>query len=144
MSQLRFDPLQDRWVIVTSGRARQPPDFFVSRQEVRMAFSPFSEGNEDRTPPEVHAVRSNGSGPNTPGWSVRVVPNKFPVLGIEGEVDIHSEPLEWMDGVGVHEVVIEHPDAMLDLADLSPEQVGLVFGACRARLRDLVRDRRLR
>ena len=109
-----------------------------------MAFSPFSEGNEDRTPPEVYAIRSNGSGPNTPGWSVRVVPNKFPVLGIEGDVDIHSEPLEWMDGVGVHEVVIEHPDAMLDLADLSSEQVGLVFDACRARLRDLVRDRRLR
>ena len=145
MSQLRFDPLQQRWVIVTSGRARKPADFYVDRESVRMAFSPFSGGNEARTPPEVFAIRPNGGGANTAGWSVRVVPNKFPVLGIEGDATIQEDGRnEWMDGVGVHEVVIESPDAMKELAELSPEHVGSVFEACRARLQDLVRDRRLR
>lgn len=110
-----------------------------------MAFSPFSEGNEARTPPEVFAIRPDGGRPNTAGWSVRVVPNKFPVLGIEGDIAIRKENgNEWMDGVGVHEVVIESPDSMKDLADLSPAHVTLAFNACRARLQDLVRDRRLR
>ena len=56
-----------------------------------MAFSPFSEGNESRTPPEVFALRPDGGEPNSTGWSVRVVPNKFPVLGIEGETTIHAD-----------------------------------------------------
>jgi UDPglucose--hexose-1-phosphate uridylyltransferase len=145
VSQLRFDPLQQRWVIITSGRAKQPSDFFVDREAVRMAFSPFSGGNEARTPPEVFAIRPGDGGANTEGWSVRVVPNKFPVLGIEGETSIQEDGSnEWMEGVGVHEVVIESPDASLDLADLSPEHVTMVFDACRARMRDLVQDRRLR
>ena len=145
MSQLRFDPLQERWVIIPSGRARQPSDFFVSREEIRLAFSPFSEGNEGRTPPEVFALRPEGGEPNTPGWEVRVVPNKFPVLGIEGDTAIRVDgPHEWMDGVGVHEVVVESPDARKDLTDLTPEHVAKVFRACQVRLRDLVRDRRLR
>ncbi len=145
MSQLRFDPLQQRWVIIPSGRARKPSDFFVTREEVRLAFSPFSEGNEARTPPEVFAQRAEDSEPNTPGWSVRVVPNKFPILGIEGDATIQSDGTnEWMEGVGVHEVVIESPDSLKDLADLSSDHIGLVFGACQARLRDLMGDRRLR
>ena len=145
MSQLRFDPLQERWVIIPSGRARKPSDFFVSREEIRLAFSPFSEGNEGRTPPEVFALRPEGSEPNTPGWAVRVVPNKFPVLGIEGDITIREDgPHEWMDGVGVHEIVVESPDPHKDLTDLTPEHVAKVFKACQARLRDLMRDRRLR
>lgn len=145
MSQLRFDPLQERWVIIPTGRARQPSDFLVDREEIRLAFSPFSEGNETRTPPEVYAVRPEGTAPNTPGWSVRVVPNKFPVLGIEGKTEIRAEGRnEWMDGVGVHEVVVETPDAAVDLADLAPGHVARVLGACRERMRDLRRDRRLR
>lgn len=110
-----------------------------------MAFSPFSEGNEARTPPEVYAIRPGGGGPNTSGWTVRVVPNKFPVLGIDGDIEIRSAgPNESMDGVGVHEVVIESPDAMKDLADQSADHVTEVFNACRARLKDLEQDRRLR
>ena len=60
MSQLRFDSLQNRWVILTSGRARKPSDFFVEREEVNLAFSPFSEGNETRIP--TRGLR------HSPGW----------------------------------------------------------------------------
>ena len=41
---------------------------------------PFLEGHEDRTPPEVHALRPGGGAPDTPGWTVRVVPNLYPAL----------------------------------------------------------------
>lgn len=45
---------------------------------------PFAEGNEERTPPELYAVRPNGGVPNSPGWTVRVVPNLFPALSQDG------------------------------------------------------------
>ena len=41
---------------------------------------PFLEGHEDQTPPEVYAVRPGGGAPDTPGWTVRVVPNLYPAL----------------------------------------------------------------
>jgi UDPglucose--hexose-1-phosphate uridylyltransferase len=42
---------------------------------------PFCEGREDRTPPEVWALRPGGGEPNSPGWTQRAVPNLYPVLG---------------------------------------------------------------
>jgi len=40
-----------------------------------------------------------------------VVPNKFPALGIEGELDKEGEGLfDKMNGIGAHEVIIESPD----------------------------------
>jgi UDPglucose--hexose-1-phosphate uridylyltransferase len=118
--------------------------FFLIKKEIRLAFSPFSEGNEARTPAEVFAIRPEG-GPNTPGWRVRVVPDKYPVLGIEGDIEVHRDGAsEWREGVGIHEVVVESADAAKDLADLSAIQASDVFRACQARILDLRRDRRLR
>ena len=52
--------------------------------------------------------------PNQPGWSLRVVPNKFPVLGIEGDLDREGEGLfDKMQGIGAHEVIMEAPEHVL-------------------------------
>ena len=77
MPELRKDPITGRWVIISTDRAKRPTDFV--RQEVTLGHSvncPFCPGNEHKTPPEVLAYR-NGSNPNQPGWTLRVVPNKF-------------------------------------------------------------------
>ena len=83
LPELRKDSVTGRWVIIATDRARRPSDF--SREPVIIApptrFCPFCYGNESKTPPEVLAYRVNG-GHNQAGWSLRVVPNKFPVLGI--------------------------------------------------------------
>jgi UDPglucose--hexose-1-phosphate uridylyltransferase len=50
---------------------------------------PFCEGREDRTPPELLALPSKGREPDTPGWRVRVVPNKYPAFEHQ-EVVVHS------------------------------------------------------
>lgn len=145
MSRLRYDVIQRRWVIISTDRSAEPAEFAIERDEVRMAFSPFSEGNEARTPGEIFAIWEGDRQPDSPGWQVRVVPNKFPALGIEGDTETVRQGLfEEMDGVGVHEIVIDTPLSEPDLADLSPEQVARVFRACRERIRDLVGDRRLR
>src|SRR6266404_4367283 len=81
-------------------------------EKMKGGFCPFCSGNESKTPPEIQAYRPNqngGSPPqrDTPGWTVRVVPNKFPALGIEGNLDRQAEGMfDKMNGVGAHEVII--------------------------------------
>jgi UDPglucose--hexose-1-phosphate uridylyltransferase len=106
---------------------------------------PFCPGRESLTPPEVLAYRQNGSAPNTAGWDVRVVPNKFPALRVEGTVDRLGEGMfDRMSGIGAHEVIIETPDHDKTLAALSEAEIERVLWACRERVVDLKRDFRLR
>ena len=146
MPELRKDPITGRWVIVATGRAKRPVDF--SREVVPAptlgAFCPFCPGNEEKTPPEVLAFRQTGSA-NQPGWTLRVVPNKFPVLGIEGELNRQGDGMfDKMNGIGAHEVIIETPNHSLGLADLPEQEVEDVMWAFRDRVLDLRRDKRLR
>ncbi len=145
MPELRHDPIQKRWVIIASERGRRPDDFPRLEQNTPSGFCPFCEGNEGKTPPEITAIRDNGRGPNAPGWRVRVVPNKFPALRIEGELDrkgigIHDR----MNGVGAHEVIIETPNHDLSLADMPVEDLKKVIWMYRERLVDLLRDFRFK
>ncbi len=146
MPELRRDPITGRWVIISTDRAKRPSDFL--RESVRVqgkGFCPFCYGNESKTLPEVLAYGRNGSGPNTPGWSVRVVPNKFPALGIEGSLDREGEGIfDRMNGVGAHEVIIETPDHHSTLATMSTRAVEEVLWAYRDRSLDLKNDKRFR
>jgi UDPglucose--hexose-1-phosphate uridylyltransferase len=146
LPELRKDPVTGRWVIIATDRARRPSDF--SREPVVAGpparFCPFCAGNEQKTPREVLAYRVNG-GANQAGWSLRVIPNKFPVLGIEGDLNRQGEGLfDRMTGIGAHEVIIETPDHAATLAQMSEKQVEDVLWAFRDRMLDLKKDRRLR
>jgi len=140
MAELRQDAVSGRWVIVATERAARPHDFFVGRGESKSGFCPFCEGNEDRTPPEVMAVRAAGSEPNTPGWRLRVVPNKFPALQPATALDDHGSRLyPAVGGHGAHEVIIETPRHLVSPSDLPPEQFRLVMEAYCDRARALGR-----
>jgi UDPglucose--hexose-1-phosphate uridylyltransferase len=143
--ELRHDPIQKRWVIIASERGRRPDDFFIDNSMPQGDFCPFCVGSEDKAPPEIYAVRRDGSAPSTPGWLVRVVPNKFPALKIEGELNRHADGFyDAMNGIGAHEVIIETAQHNLHFADFALPQLELVLGAYRNRLRDLVNDRRFK
>jgi UDPglucose--hexose-1-phosphate uridylyltransferase len=145
MPELRHDPIQKRWVIIASERGRRPDDFPKLEHSMPVGFCPFCEGNESKTPPEITALRPNGRGANSSGWQVRVVPNKFPALRIEGDLDrkgmgVHDR----MNGVGAHEVIIETPRHDLSLADMPVEDLKRVIWMYRERLADLLRDSRFK
>ncbi|HEV2245576.1 MAG TPA: galactose-1-phosphate uridylyltransferase [Terriglobia bacterium] len=146
MPELRKDPITGRWVIIATERAKRPSDFVRDKVEIRgSGFCPFCYGNESKTPPEIVAYRGDGSTRNSPGWSLRVVPNKFPALGIEGSLNRQGEGLyDKMSGIGAHEVVIETPDHQKTLAMLSPRQIEDVLWAYRDRIIDLKKDRRFK
>ena len=143
--QLRKDPIIGRWVIVSTDRGKRPSDWAVEPEKKTGGFCPFCPGNEDRTPPEIIAYRKNGTAPNTPGWSVRVVSNKFPALKIEGELNRRGEGIfDLMNGIGAHEVVIECPDHLIELADLPVEHIRNIFWFFRERIIDLKKDIRFK
>ena len=88
---LRRDPLTGDWTIVAPRRDERPHDAGAAGPTTPGAGDcPFCEGHEHLTPPEVDAVRPGGGAADGPGWTVRVVPNKFPVLEGGHEVVIHS------------------------------------------------------
>ncbi len=145
MPELRKDPINGRWVIIATERGVRPKDFTVERKPSSETFCPFCAGSEETTPPEVLAFRPDHGTPNSPGWTLRVVPNKFPALKIEGDLDRRGHGLyDMMKGIGAHEVIIETPDHDRTLADLSLREVEDVLWAFRGRLLDLKNDTRLR
>ena len=80
--EVRIDPLSGLRTIVASDRAARPGGGLsaTAPEPINPETDPFLEGHEDQTPPETYALRANGSEPDTPGWSVRVVPNLYPAL----------------------------------------------------------------
>jgi UDPglucose--hexose-1-phosphate uridylyltransferase len=99
---------------------------------------PFAAGHEDRTPPELYAVRPDGSAPDTPGWTVRVVPNLYPALDPDSpEPPAEAEPdLFWAGAArGAHEVIVNAPESVISLGELEPGQVATAMEVWRDRMR---------
>ena len=144
MPEMRHDPVQRRWVVISPERGARPTDYKPCRDEME-GDDPFAEGNEAQTPPEIMAVRPSGTRKNGPGWKVRVVPNKYPAFRVEGDLDRRADGLyDVMNGIGAHETVIEAPERDMDLALLEPDHAFEVGRMYRERMIDLMRDKRLR
>lgn len=111
--ELRRNPVSGKLTILAPGRAARPRDVAgAAGTEARAderATCPFCAGREARTPPEVDALRPDGSAPDTPGWTARVVPNKYPALA------------------GRHEVIVHSPDHDTELEDLGDEALAEVL-----------------
>ncbi len=134
MAEFRFEPLTRRWIITGGDRESRPNEYtdsFVKRTDIAC---PFCGGNEERTPPAIVEMASS----NGEKWSVRVVPNKYPA--VNGSAPYTLPPrtdatFEVMPGRGVHEVIIETPRHVIDLTDLTQEELVNSFRAYRDRLR---------
>ncbi|MDI6606643.1 MAG: galactose-1-phosphate uridylyltransferase, partial [Candidatus Omnitrophota bacterium] len=123
MSELRRDPIGGRWVIVDTGHPNNPQDYEYEHHTLHGRDNcPFCYGNESMTPLEIDSIREPGSAANTPGWQVRVVPNKFPALQIEGELGRRGAGIyDMLNGVGAHEVLLETPYHEKDTPELTDQ-----------------------
>ncbi len=147
MPELRKDPVTGSWVIISAERRKRPQYYqIVVDKDISLPENcPFCPGNESLTPPEILAFRPPSAPVNGPGWDLRVIPNKFPALRIEGELNRSGEGLyDRMNGIGAHEVIIETPDHRLTLADFGTDKIASVFRAIHLRLLDLKNDIRFR
>jgi UDPglucose--hexose-1-phosphate uridylyltransferase len=140
---LRKDPVVDRWVLISRERGERPGQQSAIHG-AQAGPCPFCEGNEALTPPEILACRPSGSGRDERGWTVRVVPNKFPALISAGEPSRSSNGLfEFMNGAGAHEVIIETPEHETDMSRLSQTKIEQVLRVYRDRFLDLAGDPKL-
>ncbi len=146
MPELRRDPVSGMWVIIAVERGKRPTDFAsLPVQRKRGGFCPFCPGNEYTTPPEIIAFRPSSTQPNTPGWTLRVMPNKFPALQIYGDLNRAGEGIfDKMNGIGAHEVIVETPDHQLSLSTMPLKAVEDVLWAYYFRLTDLKKDLRFK
>ena len=143
MPELRKDPIVGRWVIVSSERGKRPSDFSLKKMEKREVFCPLCPGNEAWTPPEVFAFRDKDTSPDSPGWSIRIVPNKFPALWPQGEMDRQRDGMfERMNGIGAHEVVIETPEHGTEFSDLPLHVIKKILFVFKMRTEELSKDPR--
>ena len=143
MSDFRKDPLTGRGVIIAPERAQRPKHFAPTNTAESAQPCPFCTGNEQLTPPESWADRPGDSPPDRPGWSIRVVPNKYPAVtaddgAADGQTTVRSA------GTGIHEVIIENAAHVANLAALDEAQFSKIFRAYRGRLQALRGDRRWR
>ncbi|MFH1347310.1 MAG: galactose-1-phosphate uridylyltransferase [Candidatus Margulisiibacteriota bacterium] len=150
MPELRKDPISERWVVISTERGKRPTDFKMPSVAEESAGSggakcPFCNGNEAKTPPEIKAWRKPGTMPNTPGWDIRVVQNKFPALTLEGDINRTGMGVfDMMSGIGAHEVIVETPNHETNIPDMSDEHVEKVLWAYKQRIVDLSSDKRFR
>jgi UDPglucose--hexose-1-phosphate uridylyltransferase len=134
------DPLTGLRTIVAADRAGRPGGGLsaTAAEPIDPDQDPFLEGHEDRTPPETYAVRPGGGAPDTPGWTVRVVPNLYPALDPESpepEPFANADLFTAAPARGAHEVVVNAPVPVQSLADLEVEQVLAAVEVWRARMR---------
>ena len=149
MPEIRIDPLSGHKTIIAGERSRRPggePGGWLRKsppEPIDPDSDPFADGHEDRTPPEIYAVRPSGGPPNSPGWTVRVIPNLYPALTPETQADDERSQAEGLTpelfasspATGHHEVIVNGPQPVLSLAELPPEQVSAAVEAWRARMR---------
>ncbi|HEX5615595.1 MAG TPA: DUF4921 family protein [Acidimicrobiia bacterium] len=122
MSELRTDPLTGTLVIVAPGRAARPDTFTAHEERAdAIAACPFCPGHERETPPET--FRTGSGAADEPGWTIRVFPNKFPIVTRTGA------------GIrGIHEVLVLSPDHRASFAELTPGDAREVVRVMRDRL----------
>jgi len=145
MHELRKDPLLSRWVAVMS-ESRGPSDYEALKRRAEEApHCPFCAGKEKETAPEVAAVRPDGSPPDSPDWSVRVVRSTTPVLSTEGDLGRKGVGMyDRMNSFGVHEVVIESPHHDRHPEDLGAAHMKKVLEMHVARMTEIEKNERIR
>lgn len=142
MAELRREPITRMWVVVTTDHPKSPSDYLPFKPPYKVFDAkgpcPFCPGNEAMTPKELYMIPQEKG-----GWSVRVVPNKFPFFHIEGDFDRRPEGMyDVMEAIGAHEIVIESPDHHQTLSGMDPEQIGKILLSYRERILDLKKDLR--
>ena len=140
MAEFRHDPVHKRWVIVAVDRSRHPDDFDVPKRVPDGGLCPLCEGQESKTPAEICAVRSGH--PNRPGWKIRVIPNKYPVLdsSADGIQRTAAGHYDYISGTGCQEIVVDHPSHLALFHEMGHEHLVNLITTWRARAAALMEN----
>ena len=133
MPHFRYDPVQRCWVIFAPDRLKRPADYRLPDIPVPAEKCPFCPGNENLTPPETFARSPRNRKPDTPGWTLRVVPNKYPAVTEFADDDFAEPGFQTLPAAGIHEVIVETPLHDADLHQLPLEDVTGILSVFKSR-----------
>jgi len=144
MSDIRYDLLDDKYVIIAPERLHRPESMAWSKNKKESRICPFCEGNEEMTPPEIYAIREKKSTPDEKGWKTRVVPNLYKAVQIEAPHNSRSEGIyETFEGFGAHEVIIDTPRHLKTMKVWERESFVNWLVTLQKRVSDLKHDQRI-
>lgn len=102
-SEFRQDIVTGDWVVIATGRAKRP-DSFVAQERITSSneYDPFENPEESGQEKDILIYRRDDG-----DWSLRVFPNKYPVVS-SGRVakELSEGPYFGMMGIGHHEVIV--------------------------------------
>jgi len=142
MTEIRLNLITRTWVIIAKDQSKRPEDFIVRRVKKRLPefleTCPFCPGNEIRTPDEIFRIHGDSV------WKIRVVRHKFSKLSEEGERKRWDCGLKkGVNGVGIHELIVETPTHNLTTATMSADQLKDVIQTCKDRFVETYKDSRV-
>lgn len=140
MPELRKDPILGRWVIIATERAKRPKDYKHIELPYPGKECSFCRGQEHLTPAEIFSIKDNDG-----NWRVRVVPSKRAFLNLQQPFWKKGKgPYDLINAVGSHEVVVETPSHIGNMADLEESFIKDVFSVYCARFREIEKDIRIK
>lgn len=143
MPQLRKDPVVGRWVIIASERARRPGNFVDTSDappEDHWQECPFCDQQEK----VIYTGKREASQEADPSiGDVFVVPSNM--VGFEPQDGFNRSKrglYDVINGLGVHEIIVETPEHFTNMADLDVSQIRMVIETYAARMKELEKDMR--
>lgn len=142
MSELRQNMATREWFVIATERAKRPHDFSSQkrhREDYKHSDTcPFCPGNEHMTPTTAYKYQKDGS------WFIRSVPNKFSAFSKEGDTLRKMEGIfRTMNGVGIHEVIIESPIHNDHYTTMPVDHIAQVIKAYQNRFLEALDDERV-
>ncbi len=139
MSEIRFDKVENRYVIIAPERLTRP-DLYPSDENklIESGLCPFCRNHEDMTPPAIYSLKDENS------WKIRVIPNLYKALKIEADCTFKEEGIyEKSEGFGAHEIIIDNYKHIVKFEELLSEDISEWLEVIKFRVGDLKKDIRL-
>lgn len=125
-SELRYDKVSNRWVVIAAGRANRPHDDWKETPPASKREDPF-DPKRVRPDEVTDQVRNTDHTKyeEPSAWKALSVWNTYPIVSPDhGQPDLQGDKIS---GYGFHEIVIHSPDLDKNFEDFTAEQTRAVL-----------------
>lgn len=129
VSDIRTNILNSQAIIYSRKRNNRPGARIGIDQRPSQQDCPFCPGNEHQTPPASTVLHSE----NMPEWTLRIVPNKYPIVD-------QGDPVN----SGIHEVVIETAVHNKSIFQYSVDEMMIVLSTIQVRLKQISKNKSIK
>ncbi|MCX8093056.1 MAG: galactose-1-phosphate uridylyltransferase [Candidatus Goldbacteria bacterium] len=138
MSEIRRDPITNRWIITLDDKYFNPSS--VSSIPIDLPQidknCPFCPGNDSKISKVIFELKDKND-----GWKIKVIPNNRPYLMVEKQLKKQGRGIfDVISGTGANEVIIENPLHNIDIDKLDIQSISDIIKTYINRTLDLKKD----